>query len=334
MRLSGHSYDNDVFNSLLDNIQGDVVYTGDKKEKMEKTAGRIYTVSGSDIFSSNTEQDFLNVQDEELRFIASELAFAADRARVAITQEHLQVFAKQATSDGLRGKNLERAAQKFCSQLVAATAPPMGTTRIQSLENMNDKAVIPAGYNPEKGPNDTKTGGYMGMSKNPNTIWDTEAMQRLASTPTPDEKMRATKEANEQFQKDQKQQYWENIQNKMSEEGVILEKTASVANVSTKEGVGNQNLPTNSMSIFSDQRDFENIPKKTAGETLKEAAEKRTEKKTDAKAEWNQVKTAQKADNTGNFLFAENRENIQKEIKRESLDLIFDGLADSGLLEE
>ncbi len=161
MKLSGHTYDNDIFESLLNGISGDVVYKGDK---MEKTAGRVYTVSGSDMFSSTTEQDFQNIQDEELQFIASELVFAADRAKVAVTQEDLHTFAKQAMNDGLRGKKLERAAQKYCSNIVADTAPPMGTTRnIHSpnfLDNAHSGAVIPAGYDPEQGPYDSKTGGF------------------------------------------------------------------------------------------------------------------------------------------------------------------------------
>ncbi|KKN50665.1 hypothetical protein LCGC14_0630490 [marine sediment metagenome] len=325
MKLSGHSYDNDVFESLLDGLKGNVV-----KDKMEKTAGRVYTVSGSDVFSSTTEQDFQNVQDEELQFIASELAFAADRAKVAITQEDLHVFAKQVTNDGLRGKKLERAAQKFCSNIVAATAPPMGTTRnVHSpnlLDNAHSNAIIPAGYDPEQGPNDTKTGGFMGMSKNPNTIWDTEAMQRFASTPSNDEKMKATKEANTQFKKDQKQGYWEKIQAQLSEEGVIHEKAASVANVSTKESAGNQKLPANSMSILSDDREFNNIPEKTAGETIKESATIRAEKKTEAKKEWNQVQSAQKADNSLNSVFEESRESIKRNQHRETIDRLFEGL--------
>jgi len=64
------------------------------------------------------------------------------------------------------------------------------------------------------------------------------------------------------------------------------------------------------MSMFSNDRDFNNIPKETAGETIKTASEQRSNKKEAAKEEWNQCVPSTKADN------------------RSALDKMFDGLAD------
>ena len=282
---------NDVFDSLLNGLSPDVVYT--KTAKKEEKG----PVSGLDIFSSTGQEEFRGVQEEELQNIASELQFAADRAKVAISQEDMKSFAHKALRENMRGKELERAAQKFCNHLNREIAPPMGDTRnsfsSELLDNANNSAVIPAGYNTEHGQNESKTGGYMGMSKNPNTIWDSGKLTEAAQTPTGDEQIKASKEAQEQFNTDQKQQYWEAIQTKMGDPSVIQEKGASVANVSTKEEAGNQNLPANSMSIFSNNREFENIPEQTPGETIKKAAEERSMKKEASKEEWDKSEPAQ-----------------------------------------
>jgi len=324
MKLSGHSYSNDVMASLLDGIKGDVVYT---KTAQTKPQGQI---TGMDLFSSTTESDYRDVQSEELRNIVGELEFAADRAHVALTREHIVAFAKEAMNDNLRGKKLERAAQKFCSRVVSATAPPMGDTRnsfsSNLLDNANNHAVIPAGYNPEYGQSDSKTGGYMGQSMNPNSIWDSGKLAELATKPHGDEQIKQSKEAQQQFAKDQKQQYWEELQSKMSQKGIIHEKTASVANVSTVEGVGNQNMPKNSMDIWGNNG-FDNLPAETEGESLKEAAEQRKMKKEAAREEWDKSEPAKKMESK---LFDEvlgtpvQRQNTH----RASVDKLFDGLAD------
>ncbi len=329
MKLSGHSYDNNVFQSLLNGIKGDVVYTKVAQTNTKKTE------TPSIGFSSVTEENFRLIQEEELQAIAGELEFAADRARVAIAREDLIVFANEAKSQNLRGKALERAAQKFCSKLGHKTAAPIGDTRnsysSSLLENAGNSSVIPAGYNTQYGQNETTTAGYMGMSKNPNTIWDSDALTAQAQIVTGDEKIKASKEAKEQFVKDQKQQYWDAIQTKMGDPEVIQSKAASVANISTRESAGNQNLAANSMSIFSDKRDFENIPEQTIGETLKEASKDRSMKKEAAKQEWDKSEPAKKVDNTASALFSqpefEAEEVIQKvNNHRASIDRLFDGL--------
>ena len=294
MKLSGHSYNNDVFKSLLNGLSADVVYTKTAERKDENQ------VTGLEVFSSVGPEEFRGVQEEELSAIAGELQFAADKAKVALSQDDLLVFASQSIREGLRGKTLERAAQKYCNQIHRKVAPPLGDTRNSFspwlLENANNSAVVPAGYNVQHGQNETKSGGYLGMSKNPNTIWDSDKLTEAAQTMTNDERIKANKETQEKFAADQKQKYWEAIQTKMGDPGVIQEKSASVANVATKEKIGDQKLPDNSMSIFSDNRDFENVPQQTPGETIKESSEERSLKKSAAKEDWNKSLPAKKVD--------------------------------------
>lgn len=335
MRLSGHNYNNDVFDSLLNNLPGKIIYKEARQQQQQSG------ISGIDIFSSTTADDMSSVQREHLEFIANELAFAADRSHVAISDQDFMRFAKIAVDEGLRGKKLERAAQKFCNELGRESAMPMGTTRNSNSpdyvnETTNTHAVMPAGYNPEFGQNNTRTGGYMGMSKNPNTIWDTEAMQRLAQKKFGDEQIRESKEAQKQFREDQKTQFWSELQNRMSQPGVIHEKTASIANVSTVEAPGgNQRLPANAMSIFSNQRDFENIPEQTPGETLAKLAEQRAEKKAESKEQWLKVAAAQKTNNDLSALFGNGQaepDGQRQNTHRASVDRIFEGLLDQGFI--
>lgn len=329
MKLSGHSYGNEVFDSLLNNLPGEIIY---KKASTEQPK---VDVSGMDVFSSTTENTLKSVQAEQLSFIQKELEFAADRAKIAITQEDLLRFAKQAIDEGLRGKKLERAAAQFCNQMNREIAPPQGTTRNDHspslLEMAQQHAVIPAGYNPEHGQNNTRTGGYMGMSRNPNSIWDSEAMQRLAEKKHGDEQIKASKAAQKEFADQQKLAFWQEMQRQLSDPEVIKEKTASVANVSTIEKTaGNQNLPSNSMSIFSGDRDFANVPEQTDGEKLAVAAEARAQKKMAAKEEWNQVKAARKAGDPTPELEPDGDAALRVNTHRSSVDRLFEGLMHQG----
>ena len=91
--------------------------------------------------------------------------------------------------------------------------------------------------------------------------------------------------------------------------------------------------PKSAMSIFSNDRDFENLPEKTAGEILREQAEKRAEKKAEAKGEWHKTAAAKKADNTGGFVFEGSdtelaEKNHRTSLHRSSVDKLFEGLAD------
>lgn len=272
MKLSGHNFDNDVFNSLLDGISKDV--------ELKKSAQTAATPDVSDFFSSTTVSNLEHVQRDELESIADELTFAADRAKVAVNTEDLAKFAAQATRDGLRGKKLERAAQKYCSALDREIAAPKPAMKLASdlINQLASHQVIPAGYNPEHGSNNSVTGKFMGSSKNPNTIWDTDALTRQAQIALGDEKIKASKQAQEDHKLKMKTEQWEELQNKHSEPGQLHKGITNTGTSETTEVAG-QNLPANSMSIFSDNRDFENIPNNTVGEDIIAQAEARANKK-------------------------------------------------------
>ncbi len=317
MKLTGHSYNNDVFDSLLDGLNGDVVL-----KKQAKTTQS--PITGKDVFSSTTQDSLNGIHEEELGTIAAELQFAADRARVVVNAEDLITFAKKAKSEKvIRGKALERMAQKYCNNLDREIAPPQGDGRNAGLlEQLASHVVIPAGYNPEYGQNDSKTGGYMGMSKNPNTIWDSDALTKLASNEIDklngDERIKQAKEEKEVADKAAKQQYWQEHQDKLSDDQMLHNK---ILNASTGQEAGtNQALPKNALSMFSEDRDFSKIPEKTAGEMLKKDAATIEQEKADAKAQWNKSVPAKKADNSANSLFSS--------VERSTIDKMFDGLAD------
>jgi len=273
MKLSGHNFENDVFSSLLDGISKDV--------ELKKTAQAAATPDVSEFFSSTTVSDLQNVQREELEFIADELSFAADRAKIAVNAEDLAKFASQVTRDGLRGKALERAAQKFCSALdreVAAPQPAMKLAHDLITHLSDNGRVSPAGYSPNHGINDSATGKFMGSSKNPNTIWDTDALQRQAQVALGDEQIKASKQAQEDHRNQMKTAQWEELQAKHSDPQQVHKGISNAGTSESQETVG-QNLPANSMSIFSDERDFENIPENTVGEEIIAQAEARANKK-------------------------------------------------------
>ena len=94
MKLSGHNYDNDIFASLLDGLKDDIVLNKKAEEKKEPK------ISSTDVFSSTTQEVFNNIQEEELQDIASELQFAADRAKVALDAVDLAKFAQGVKRDG------------------------------------------------------------------------------------------------------------------------------------------------------------------------------------------------------------------------------------------
>lgn len=272
MKLSGHNFDNDVFGSLLDGLSEDV--------KLTKTAQTKTAPDVSNFFSSTTADSLEGIHQEELNFMASELAFAAETARVAVTAEDLAKFACQSRIEGLRGKALERAARKYCNNLDISTNLS-GTTKISANDLINQLAshkVVPAGYNPQYGSNNSATGSFMGSSKNPNTIWDTDALQRQAQIALGDEKIKASKKAEEEHRHQMKTAQWQELQDKHSDPEQI-HKGITNAGTSQEEPISNQKLPANSMSIFSDNRDFENIPTQTVGEEIVAQAESRANKK-------------------------------------------------------
>ncbi len=296
MKLSGHNFNNDVFSSLLDGLSKDV--------ELKKTAQTKTEPEVSGFFSSASSSDLDNIQQEDLNFMASELAFAAEKSKVVVTAEDLAKFACQSRMDGLRGKALERAARKYCSNLEHADNLS-GTTKISGTELINQLAshrVIPAGYNPEVGSNNSVTGKFMGSSKNPNTIWDTDALQRQAQIALGDEKIKASKKAEEEHRNQMKTAQWQELQDKHSDP-VQIHKGITNAGTSQEEPITDQKLPANSMGIFSDNREFENIPAKTIGEEIVAQAESRANKKTASNDEARNIQKPMNTRKTMDSLF-------------------------------
>ena len=339
MRLSGHNYNNSVSDSLLDNLINNLEKRADGQNTTQKVAHKLSSDAVGDAmnFTSVTEDTLRGVQSDHLDFIAKELAFAAEKSRIAISEQDFVRFASQVIDEGLRGKKLERAAARFCNDLGRDSAPPQGTTRTryagQSMfdEQSSNHSVIPAGYNPQHGQNDRKTGGYMGQSRNPNTIWDTEAMQRLAQQKFGDEKIKESRQAQEAYRHNQKLSFWTELQERLEHPDVIQQKTASVANISTvAKSAGNQQLPSNAMSMFSNEREFENIPEQTEGEKIAKAAWLRAQKKEASVQSQSQepIQPARKADNTLSGMFAQAEGEVPQRTNthRVSVDKIFEGL--------
>lgn len=278
MRISGHSTDNEVVNSLMEILS---------KEQETKTASR--PVSGMDIFSSQTDNDLRTVQIEQLRDIAAELDFQAKQSSVTYTEEEFIKFASE--NRQLRGKPLERAARKFCSALRHAQAPPQGTTKrtTEYLKSLGSHGIVPAGYEPGAGPNDSATGRPLGSDRNPNTMWEPDAIVRTAQTPRNDEKTatekkQAVEQRESHTQKAAMDRLAEAAQWAMSKG---LRKTAGAPST---EDAHNPKISKTHMSVFSKDRDFEDIGKEDTGKQIREAADQRSHKKEASKAEWNDVK--------------------------------------------
>lgn len=330
MKLSGHNYNNDVFASLLDGLKDDVVL---KKEAQKKRAPQV-----DFNFTQTTEDTFKGVLEEELRFIASELLFAAKQASINVTGDDLRKFAHYAKQEGLRGKGLERAARRYCNEMQREIAPPQGTTRIDAetlIRQAGASTIIPMDVRGGE-LNQTHKGGFMGMSKNPNTIWDSESLHKMAQEPDQhqdkmgDEQIAASKEAKKAYADDQKTQFWQSLQDQLSDPQNLHDGVTPVHTQASSDF--NPNIPENSMSMFSNDRDFENLPAKTSGEVLRQQAEERAEKKAQAKAEWNNVAASKKADNTGNFVFDDANAEVpntghRTSVHRSAVDKIFEGLA-------
>jgi len=279
MQLSGHNFANSTFDSLLDGISKDV--------ELKKTAQKAVKHEVDNFFSSTTADDLASIQRDELDFIANELSFAASRSKVAVDVQDLAKFASQVSKQGLRGKALERAAQKYCSELDREVAAPQGATKLSAndlMDQIGSNKIVSAGYDPEVGANDSITGRFMGSSKNPNTIWDSEALTKQAQVALGDEQIKESKQAQEDYRTKMKTEQWEELQEKHSDPEQV-HKGITNAGTSVEEEVVAQNLPQNSMSIFSDDRDFENIPENTIGEEIIAQAEARANKKLASKDE-------------------------------------------------
>jgi hypothetical protein len=327
MKLSGHSYDNEVFDSLLDQLKGDVILKSSEKKE------RDVPITGMDVFSSTTEDTLQQIRDEDLAFMAAELEFAASRAKVAVTRDDLAGFAREAKSAGLRGKKLERFAQKFCNDLQRQVAPPQGA--MHAGGELNPRGIIPAGYPTEHGgPTDRQTGKFMGCSKNPNTIWDSEILQDMAKTAEKrqdmygDEQIKLSQTADKAFRKGMKDAEWSEKQELLSDPHMLHD---GIQNISTgKEAGTSQALPKNAMSMFDEDRDFSKIPGLTEGEKLGDDAAARALKAKEARQADQGIKGTTKANNSldGLFVTAQRQDGIERSLDRAATDKLFDGLID------
>lgn len=302
MQISKHAYGT-VFESLIEGIKGDVILT--------KTAGKKSdpVLTGMDVFSSTTANTFQGIQEEEFNMMIAELQFAADKAKIALTQEDVSSFVARAYKDGLRGKTLEREASKFCNQINREVAAPEGAVRLSSdqlFETITHHKVVNASYSPnvENATNETNSSGrYMGCIRNPNSIWDSEAMQQLATKKHGDEAIKTAQLNREETIKTAKQEHWNEIASQLQDPNLVQKGIIKSAQTTSQEPVGDQKLPANSMSIFSNDREFSNIPERSVGDMIKEAATKRANKSKEAKEEWNKVTPSQKANDGISVVF-------------------------------
>jgi hypothetical protein len=299
MEISKHSY-GAVFESLLDGIKDDVVVkTASKKETTAP-------IGGMDIFSSNTIENLKGIQDDEFKSIVAELQFAADNAKVQLTDEDVGKFASRAYKDSLKGKSLERAACKFCNEVKREVAAPESTTRIDAeslFDQITHHKVVSASYPTTQINETSSSGNYLGNLRNPNSIWDSSAIQHLASVKHADEQIKAGNKANAEFRQTQKEAEWKELAEQLSDPNMVGKGIIKSAETTSQEPVIDQKLAANAMSMFDTDRDFSQIPEKGQAEMIKEASQQRSDKAKEAKSEWNQVVPAKKANNDLDFLF-------------------------------
>lgn len=291
MKLSGHSFSNETFGSLLDGLCKDV--TLNKQANADSLNARRATATPevkNDFFSSITAQTLATIQKDELDSITEELNFAAERAKVAITLDDLAKFASVVKQDKLRGKGLERAARTYCTQLNRETSAPVGIQKLNPedlINHLSASKIMPAGYNPES-VNNSVTGKFMGSTKNPNTIWNSEALRAQAQIALGDEQIKASKTAQKEYRTQMKTAQ---LQTEAPDQPTLGKVLSSGSLHSTNNF--NPKNPANAMSIFSNDRDFGNIPEKTVGEDIITQAQARANKRAET-----EIKTGNGCTNT------------------------------------
>jgi hypothetical protein len=276
MHITGHSFKGDVLDALLD-------------KRLEQLASpqenQPSRVTGKQVFSSVGEDTYAALDEERVSYVLAELQYAADNAKIAITDEQTKLFVESSNREHLRGKDLERAAKKFCNDVAKTTNAPMGTRSLADAmaSITNDRQIVSASYG-DGGQNDRATGGYMGMKSNPNTIFNPNAIQKIAGIKGADEERAEAKQKAADFKQAQKDKHWKDIEEQLSDPN-NLKKTISNASFFEKYATHNPSLGKNVLSMFSQDRDFAGIPEKTAGETIHDEAVKRHEKKANQEPE-------------------------------------------------
>lgn len=317
MKFAKHNFDGEVFKSLLNDLSGQV--TLHKKEAQKTPEVKMN-------FTTQSQDKYNDVVSDELKFFASELLFAAKIANIGLTGEDLNAFAQQSYRDKLKGKDVERAARKFCNNLVRNSAAPIGHTTLASVgELISASQIVSASY-PAEEANIGASHKYLGMSKNPNSIWDNEALQRMAQKADGqifgDEKIAKSKKIQEELKK-----IVEANSVKINED-VLPSGAARQSSTEMEVATYNQKMPNNALSMFESDRDFSKIAEKSMGEVIKEQSEIRANKSKEAKSDWEKVPTCKKADHSGSFLFNNKPDKVENQTskQRSKIDSLFDGM--------
>ena len=256
--------------------------------------------------TSMSQRSFNQVLEEDSEKQKAELKWAAHKMGVKLAQEHFDEFSKQASNEKLCGKNLEKAAHRFVTKIETRISPATSRKNSGILNeifanvNKGPHTVVSGLSSPSVGDNDNTGCGYLGSKVNPNTIWEPDALIKAAQKPGNDEKTANAKIEISQKKQSIKESYWKALQEKLSSKDLIS--SQKVHSLSTEQTAGfNTNLPANAMGIFGDHKDFENIPEKTAGETIAKNNETRATKKKVENQEV-QIKAAQTCE-SDNWLF-------------------------------
>ena len=283
--ITKHSYSGETFDKLFSDFKPKEESDGMTKEAASTLQG-IHWDSGT----MPSQESFNNVQEDIKTNLVEELKFAARNIGVKLAQSHLDEFASLVSKDRLVGKKLERAARVYVTKIEERIVPAQKRnnsgklTEVFSAVNDNVKTVISSTSSPTVDDNNSAACGYLGSKTNPNSIWNVDALKKAAQTPSSDEITKKLKEERAETREKIKDSYWKALHEKLASKGLVPNR--QVHSLSTEESHGfNTNLPENAMSIFGDHKDFENIPEKTAGETLADQNLERASKKTKENSE-------------------------------------------------
>jgi hypothetical protein len=254
-----------------------------------------------------TIEHFNKIREDTKTKLEEELKYAAHNIGVQLAQNNLDEFVASVTKENMYGRALEKAAKNYVSKLNEKIMPADKRVHTGKLDDVftivskSNKTVLPNISSLDK--NDSQNCGYLGSAKNPNTIWNSEALTKAAQTPSSDEITKGLKTAKEQEKQSFKESYWKALEDRLSEKGLISNsKIHSLA--SSKADTFNGTIPQNAMGIFGENKEFSNLPNKTAGEMLSVENQKRADKKTESNKEAKPAKAQTLESN--NWLFKGN----------------------------
>lgn len=279
------------------NIKCSYVTTGMKKEAS--------SIQGYHWDNNNlpTQSDFTATQEQQHNHVIEELKFAARQIGITLAQEHVDEFTT--ANAKLSGKSLEKAAKSYISKLQEKISLPERRKYAGkiaepfSLAGKNAKTVFSTTPSPDTIV--SQNCQYLGSKVNPNTIWDSNALTKTAQVPSNDERIRKEKQERLTEKEAAKESYWKALHEKLSEKGLVS--NAKVHSTATTEKQAfNPKLPSNAMGIFGDNKEFANIPAKTAGETIAEQNAENANKKAEEKNSEVLLKAAETA-KSKNWLF-------------------------------